>query len=128
MSVTADTSGCNAVQLSNYVPDQRTSAHKVNGGVQYRTKFGVDASVDFNYLSSQDWALQVTNVQAQKIEYQSFHLDPYLLLNARLGYRFYKNKIDVGVIFNNMLNNVHREYPFAEPVGSRIMGMVTYRF
>jgi iron complex outermembrane receptor protein len=128
MDIVTDTSGCNAAQLAGYVPDQRTSAHKVNAGIQYRTKFGIDASADFNYLSSQQWALQVTNVQAQKIEYQSFHLDPYALVNARVGYRFFQNKADLGLIVNNLLNNVHREYPFAEPVGQRVMGMFSYRF
>jgi iron complex outermembrane receptor protein len=128
MDVVADTSGCSAAQLANYVQDQRTSAHKVNAGIQVRSNIGIDASLDFNYLSSQDWALQTINVQAQKIQYQSYHLDPYTLLNGRVGYRFLKNKADLGLIVNNLLNNVHKEYPFAEPVGQRVMGMFSYRF
>jgi outer membrane receptor for ferrienterochelin and colicin len=128
MSVNADTSGCSAAQLVGYVPDQRTSAHKVNGGVQVRTKIGIDASVDVNYVSSQDWALQIQNVAAQKIEYQSFHLDPYVVVNARIGYRFFKNKADIGLVANNLLNAQHREYPFSQAVGQRIMGTLSYRF
>lgn len=128
MDVVTDTSGCSNVQLANYVNDQRTSMHKVNAGIQYRSKFGIDASVDFNYLSSQNWALQVTNVQAQKIEYQQFYLPAYALVNARIGYRFFKNKADLGLIVNNLFDNQHREYPFAEPVGQRVMGTFAYRF
>ena len=128
MKVDADTSGCSQLQLAGYVPDQRTSAHKINAGVQLRTNIGIDASVDANYVSSQDWALQITSVQDQKVEYQSFHLDPYFVVNARLGYRFYKNKADIGVVANNLFNDQHREYPFSQPVGQRIMGMVSYRF
>ncbi len=46
----------------------------------------------------------------------------------RLGYRFFKNKADIGLIMNNITNNQHREYPFSQPVGQRVMGMLSYRF
>jgi outer membrane receptor for ferrienterochelin and colicin len=128
MDVVADLSGCNALQLTNVTPDQRTSMHKVNAGVQVRTPFGLDASIDFNYLSSENWALQVVNVQQQRIQYQQFYLPPYALVNARIGYRFFKNKADLGLIVNNLFDNVHREYPLAEPVGQRVMGTFSYRF
>jgi iron complex outermembrane receptor protein len=131
MNVAADTSGCNAAGLANYVPDQRTSAHKVNAGIQLRTNWsfgGIDASADLNYLSDQTWALQIVNVQEQRIQYQQFHLDPYALINMRIGYRFLKNKADLGFIVNNLLNNQHREYPFSEPIGQRIMGTFAFRF
>jgi len=128
MDVVNDTTGCNAAELANYVPDQRTSAHKVNAGVQIRTKIGLDASADFNYVSAQDWALEVTNVQAQRTQYESFHLDPYEILNARIGYRFFKNAADLGLVVNNVLDNQHREYPLSQPVGRRIMGTLSYRF
>jgi outer membrane receptor protein involved in Fe transport len=128
MDVQADTSGCTLAELAAYVPDQRTSAHKINGGIQYRSPIGIDASVDFNYVSSQDWALQITNVVDQKVEYQSFHLDPYFVVNARVGYRLFKNKADIGIVANNLLNEQHREFPFSQPVGQRIMGTISYRF
>ncbi len=128
MDIVADTSGCNAAQLAAYVKDQRTSAHKVNGGVQVRTNIGLDASVDVNYVSSQDWALQVQNIQTQSLQYQSFHLDPYFVVNGRIAYRFFKNKADIGIVANNLFNAQHREYPFSQPVGQRIMGTFSYRF
>jgi outer membrane receptor for ferrienterochelin and colicin len=131
MNVKTDTSGCNAAQLAGYVPDQRTSAHKINAGVQVRTKIGqggIDASLDFNYVSAQDWALQIANAQAQKIEYEPFHIDPYAVFNGRVGYRFFKNKADIGVILNNIGNAQHKEYPLSQPVGQRIMGTFAYRF
>jgi outer membrane receptor for ferrienterochelin and colicin len=128
MNVVADTSGCNAAEFAAYVPDQRTSAHKVNGGIQYRSTIGLDASVDVNYVSSQDWALQITSVTDQKVEYEKFHLDPYFVVNARLGYRLFKNKADIGIIVNNLLNEQHREFPLSQPVGQRIMGTISYRF
>ena len=44
--------------------------------------------LDFHYVSPQNWAEQVSDVQKQQIVYQSFHLTAYALLNARVGYRF----------------------------------------
>ena len=75
--------------------DARTSANKINGGVQLRTKVGIDAEVDFHFVSPQNWAEQVSDVQKQQIVYQSFHLPAYELLNARLGYRFLRNQAEV---------------------------------
>jgi iron complex outermembrane receptor protein len=131
MDVVADTTGCSGAQLANYVADQRTSAHKFNAGVQVRTKVGsggFDLSLDFNYVSSQNWALQVTNVQEQKIQYQQFPLPAYALMNGRIGYRFFKNKADIGISAGNIFNNQHKEYPFAQAVGQRVMGTFAYRF
>jgi outer membrane receptor protein involved in Fe transport len=49
-------------------------------------------------------------------------------VNARIGYRFLKNKADLGFVVNNLLNNQHREYPLSQPIGQRIMGTLSYRF
>jgi outer membrane receptor protein involved in Fe transport len=127
MDVVNDTTGCNAAS-SRYVPDQRTSAHKINAGVQIRTKIGIDALDRLQLRLAADWALEVTNVQAQRTQYESFHLDPYEILNARIGYRFFKNAADLGLVVNNVLDNQHREYPLSQPVGRRIMGTLSYRF
>jgi iron complex outermembrane receptor protein len=129
MSVKEDTSGCSPAQLG-LLPttlDARTSAHKLNAGVQFRSSL-IDASIDFHYVSPQDWNEQVTNAAAQRIEYQSFHLDAYTLLNARAGHRFLQNHAEISVIAFNLLNDEHREHPFGNLIGQRFMGMFTYRF
>jgi iron complex outermembrane receptor protein len=128
MKVAQNDDDCTPEQKSLLVTDARTSAHKLNGGVQLRTKIGIDAEVDFHYVSPQDWAEQVTNVQKQQIEYQSFHLDAYTLLNARIGYRFYQNKAEVSGVAFNLLDDQHREHPFGQIVDRRLMGFFTYRF
>ncbi len=128
MDVKADTSQCDASQLANYVADARTSAHKLNAGVQLRTNVGFDGSVDFNYVSAQNWSLPTINVQAQKIESESFHLDPYAMINLRVGYRFFGDRADIGLVVSNVLNQQHREYPLAQPVGQRVMGVFAYHF
>ena len=74
------TTGCSAAQLALIVTDARTSAYKVNAGVQLRTKVGIDAVVDFHYVSPETWAEQVSDLaRSSSIVYQSFHLDSYEL-------------------------------------------------
>jgi iron complex outermembrane receptor protein len=135
--VNQDNAKCTADQLATIVKDERTSAHKVNAGVQLRTKPGVDGSVDFHYVSPQTWAEQVVNIAAQRIEYEAFHLQPYTLINARLGYRFLRRssasqampgQADVSVMAFNLLGFEHREHPFGQLIGRRVMGMFSYRF
>ena len=126
--VVQDNSGCSPTQRALLVNDSRTSAHKVNTGVQLRTKVGLDGSVDFHYVSPQTWAEQVTEVAEQRIAYQSFHVDAYTLLNARLGFRFLKDKAEVSVVGFNILGTEHREHPFGQLIGRRVMGLVSYKF
>jgi len=130
MSVKQDFSGCSAAQLAatSGNSDNRTSAVKVNAGVQLRTKIGIDGSVDFHYVSAQDWAEQVTNIQLQRIVYETFHLDPYELLNASVGYRFLKNQAEIRGVAFNLLDQQHREHPFGQLIDRRLMGYFSYKF
>lgn len=123
-----DNSGCTNDELSRIVADQRTSQHKINAGVQLRTKVGFDGSVDFHYISQQVWAEQVTNFVQQQIERQRFELSDYTLLNARLGYRFLSDRADVSVMGFNIIGLEHREHPFGQLLGRRVMFLFGYRF
>jgi iron complex outermembrane receptor protein len=127
-SAQQDNSGCTAEQLLRVVADQRTSNHKVNAGIQLRTKPGIDGSVDFHYVAPQVWAEQVTNFVRQEIEQQRFRVSDYTLLNARLGYRFFGNHAELSVTAFNLLDVQHREHPFGQLIGRRVMGMAVYRF
>jgi iron complex outermembrane receptor protein len=128
MDVTEDKSGCSQEQLNLLAKDARTSMHKVNAGVQLRTKFGLDGEIDVHYVSPQDWAEQVTDVARQQIVYQSFHIDAYALVNAKLGYRFYRNHAELSGVAFNLLDDQHREHPFGQIIDRRLMGFFTYRF
>jgi iron complex outermembrane receptor protein len=123
-----DNANCTTEQLSRIVADQRTSEHKLNAGVQLRTKPGIDGSVDFHYVASQVWAEQVTNFVRQQIEQQAFALPFYTLVNARLGYRFLKSQAEISAVAFNLLDVQHREHPFGQLLGRRVMGYFTYRF
>lgn len=126
--VQQDNSGCTTDQLSRIVADQRTSRHKINAGVQLRTKAGIDGSVDFHFISDQSWAEQVTNFVRQQIEQQQFRLSQYALVNARVGYRFLSNQAEVGVVGFNILGLEHRQHPFGQLLGRRVMLQFSYRF
>jgi iron complex outermembrane receptor protein len=128
MSVKQDNSGCSPEQLALLVNDARTSAHKLNAGVQVRTALGFSGEIDLHYVSPQDWAEQVTDVQKQQIVYQSFHLDSYELVNARVGYRFLEDHAEASVVAFNLLGDVHREHPFGQLVDRRVMGFFSYKF
>ena len=127
--VVQDNSGCSVAQLALLVNDARTSSNKFNTGVQVRTKVGIDGSVDFHYVSPQTWAEQVTELAQQRIAYQSYHLDAYTLLNARVGYRFLKNdRAEVSVMGFNILGIEQREHPFGQLIGRRVMAIFAYKF
>ncbi len=127
--VVQNNSGCTVAQSALLASDARTSAHKLNLGVQVRTKPGFDGSVDFHYVSPQTWSEQVTDLAQQRIVYQSFHVDAYTLLNARLGFRFLAgDRAEVSVVGFNILGVQQREHPFGQLIGRRVMGLFSYRF
>ena len=128
MDVVEDTNGCSAAQLASYVPDQRTSAHKVNAGVQIRTNFGIDASSTSTTSPPRTGRCRSRTSRRRRSSTSRSISTRTPLINGRIGYRFFRNKADIGVVANNLFNNVHKEYPFSEPVGQRIMGMFSYRF
>ena len=123
-----DNSGCSEQEVALLQKDERTSVQKINAGAQVRTKIGFDASADFHLVSQQIWAEQIANVQLQRVEYQPFKLSGYTLLNARVGWRFFENRADVAAVGFNLLGIEHREHPFGQLVGRRVMGLFTYRF
>ena len=128
MDVKQDNTNCSQEQLSLISTDARTSAVKLNAGIQLRTKPGFDGSIDFHFVSPQTWAEQVEDIQKQRIEYQSFHLDSYELLNASIGYRFFSNKAELRAFGFNLLDDQHREHPFGQEIGRRVMLLFSYKF
>ncbi len=125
--VRQDNSKCGASELALLQQDARTSTHKVNVGVQVRTKAGIDGSIDFHYVSPQTWAEQVINAERQRLEYSALKLSPYSLLNARVGYRFSGDHAEVSAMAYNAIGTPHREHPFGQVIDRRTMLMFTYK-
>jgi outer membrane receptor protein involved in Fe transport len=107
--------------------DERTSAHKINAGVQVRSKPGIDGELTVNYVSSQVWAQRIVNSSGDIVS-QEFPLDAYVMLNARLGYRFFEDRFELSAMGTNLLNKKHKEHPFTQDVGRRFMGYAQYNF
>lgn len=108
--------------------DERTSKHKVNAGVQVRTKLGINGEITFSYQSPQVWNEQVATLQG--IVYEQFPLPAYTLLNGRVGYRFYKDRAELSAVVYNALADAFgppaQQHPFGNQVGRRVMGFVSY--
>ena len=96
--------------------------------MQVRTTPGVNGEVTFNYQSAQEWSEQVPTLSGVDIRF--FDLPAYSLVNARLGYRFYKNRADASVTVFNALSGVFDDapqmHPFGNRVGRRVMGFLSY--
>jgi outer membrane cobalamin receptor len=112
-------------------PDKRTSAHKLNVGVQVRTKAGINGEVSFNYQSAQIWNEQIATPTG--IVDQQFPLGAYTLFNARLGYRFFHERAEIsGTVFNALAGvgsedgAPTQQHPFGNRVGRRFMGFFSY--
>jgi outer membrane receptor for ferrienterochelin and colicin len=116
-------SGCTTVE------NRQTSKHKINAGVQVRTKPGIDGEITFHYSSPQTWVeTQVPTDGSVNLVQRSFDLPAYTLFNARVGYRFLKNQAEVSGTVFNALDLRHREHPLGQVVGRRFMGFLSYKF
>jgi iron complex outermembrane receptor protein len=110
-----------------YHSDQRTSAHMVNAGFQYRAPFGLDLSTDFSWQSAQTWFEQQLD-PVRGIVFQQFPLADYITLNARIGWRFLDDQLELAVVGYNLAADGHREHPYGQTIPRRFMGTVTVRF
>jgi outer membrane receptor for ferrienterochelin and colicin len=108
--------------------DQRTSAHKVNFGAQYRAPFGLELSFDFSWVSAQRWVEQVLDAEAGGTAFVPFDLPAYTLLNARVGYRVPDTGLELALVGQNLVHDGHRQHPFGQPVQLRVGAWATYRF
>jgi iron complex outermembrane receptor protein len=109
--------------------DNRTSHHKVNAGVQLRTKVGISGELTFHYQSDQTWTEQITTLTG--IVEKQFHLPEYYMVNARIGYRFYNDKAEISATVFNALADVAgppaQQHPFGNQIGRRFMGFFSYQ-
>jgi len=110
--------------------DRRHPQHMGMVGVTYRSPIGLDANVDFHVVGNVD-VPERTFDDAGNVAVESCTADAYPLLNARIGWRFLEDKLEVGVTGSNLIGfgtGGHREHCYATPVGARVLGSATYRF
>jgi iron complex outermembrane receptor protein len=109
------------------IPDQRTSQHKFNVGMQVRTRFGLDLEVFGHYASNEVWLEQVYDT-VRGVRYAAFPLSDYFLLNGRIGFRTLNDRLDLGLVGYNLTDNHARQHPFGAPLTLRLMLTAAYRF
>ncbi len=109
------------------VKEQQTSLHKVNAGVQYRSRFGLDVSTDVSWFSPQVWVEQVTDLETG-VRFQTFDQPAFVMVNGRIGYRLLADRLDLGVVGTNLGFQDKRQHPFGQLVDTRVLGTAKFRF
>ena len=112
--------------LANTTRDLRQPAHMVNAGVQYRAPFGVDIAFDVHFNSKVIWPELVTT--GDGIVYQPFASPAYYMVNGRVGYRFWNDRLEVGLAGYNITNNRFRQHPLSSVTPTRVMATFGARF
>jgi outer membrane receptor for ferrienterochelin and colicin len=107
--------------------EQQTSLHKVNAGVQYRARFGLDVAADVSWFSPQLWVEQVTDVQ-RGVRFQAYEQPSFTMVNGRLGYRLWDERLDLGVVGTNLAFQERRQHPYGQPMDTRVLGTAKLRF
>jgi iron complex outermembrane receptor protein len=107
--------------------EERTSTHKINFGVQYRSTFGLDVAADVHWVSDQVWVEPVFDV-SEGVVPGTFPLASYYLVNARVGYRLLDDTLEIAINGFNVTNHRHRQHPYGQLVSARYLATATYRF
>jgi iron complex outermembrane receptor protein len=108
-----------------------TPEHKVNAGV--RTKFGSGWSSSLSASWVDKTERLITDLAGN--EYQA-KVASYTVVNARIGYLFWKERAEASLAVSNLFNEKHYEYPpginlpdrSSDQIGRSIVGKVSYRF
>jgi iron complex outermembrane recepter protein len=106
-------------------PCTQAPAVKFNAGVVYRTPVNLDLSADLSFVSATTWVerepsaadpTQIANLQNP--------LGAYAVINARVAYRFFGDRLTVAVVGSQLGAN-HREHPFGNDVNRRVFAQLT---
>jgi outer membrane receptor for ferrienterochelin and colicin len=108
--------------------EQQTSLHKVNAGVQYRAPFGLELSADVSWMGEQLWIEQVTDVERGGVRWQEYQVPSLVLVNARIGYMLFADRLELGVAGTNLAFQHKRQHPFGQPLDTRVLGTAKVRF
>lgn len=108
--------------------EQQTSLHKVNTGVQYRTWFGLEASVDLSWFSEQRWIEYVTDLDRGGVRFEEYAQPSFLMLSAAVNQRLLNDRLELGVSGTNLAFERKRQHPWGQPIDTRVLGTVKVRF
>ena len=98
---------------------------KVFGGIWYQTPVNLDLSVDAAYTSSTTWVEREPAAEdPTRISNVSNALPGYVVLNARVAYRLFKDRLTLAVV-GSQLGPTHAEHPFGNLVNRRVVATVS---
>lgn len=106
-------------------PCTQAPAFKLNAGFVYRTPVKLDLSADVSFVTGTTWVerepsaadpTQIVNLQNPQAA--------YTVVNARVAYRFLKDKVTVAVV-GSQLAPQHQEHPFGNLVSQRVFAQLT---
>lgn len=108
---------------------ENSAQHKLNLSASWRTKIGLDLSGELHSVSGVTWMEKQFNpASATGVDINPFALPAYTLVNARLGYRLFRDRLDLAASVYNLLGEEHREHPFGNLIGRRVMFTATGAF
>jgi len=131
-STTASNGGC----TSDLNPPSAVSAtlgntaqHKLNALALWRTRANFDLGLEIHYVSSVTWTERSFDVsQPGGVLFTPYGLPAYTLVNGRVGYWWIREKLETGIAVYNVLGDNHREHPFGNQIGRRVLFSATGSF
>jgi outer membrane receptor protein involved in Fe transport len=99
-----------------------TAQHKVNLTALWRTRANFDLGMDAHYVSALTWTESSFDITRQGgVLYTPYAMPAYTLINGRIGYRWIQDKLETGLAFYNLLDDRHREHPYGNQIGRRLL-------
>jgi len=92
--------------------------HKANLCIRWKVKSGLSANLLVHYVDKTQWKI-IPSWNAGGVA------DAYSIVNMRIGYQLFDQKVELAVAAYNLLNNKHYEYP-AIKLGRKIIGSFRY--
>jgi iron complex outermembrane receptor protein len=128
MACTPSGNGTSTCTSSATVPNQvsatlgNTAQHKINLTALWRTRSGFDIATDVHFVSGVTWFEKSFDITREGgVLFTPYALPAYTLINGRVGYRWIKDRLETGVAVYNLLGDDHREHPFGNQIGRRVL-------
>jgi len=103
--------------------------NKLNALALWRTKANFDLGLELHYVSSVTWTERSFDVtQEGGVIFTPYGLPSYTMINGRVGYWWIREKLETGVAVYNLLGDSHREHPFGNEIGRRVLFSATGSF
>ncbi len=98
--------------------------NKINAGLRVDSGGGLSANLLIHHVAKVAYPAKLVedldNIPAQT--------PAYTLVNLRVGYRFWREKAEAAFSVFNLFNDLHREHPLGDKIGTRVLAHLTLKF